>query len=121
MAHPRTRTAFLSSTGADLTEYREQAYQAINRLDGWKCVRMEDFGARHWDVDSFCKKKVAECDLFIGIIGHRFGSHPKGSKQSYTQREYAAAKRKPRLMFVAWDKFPVPADLREAQWMHNAQ
>ncbi len=119
MAH--TRTAFLSSTGADLTEYREKAHQAINSLQGWKCVRMEDFGARDWDVDSFCKRKVGDCDLFIGIVGHRFGSNPSGSKESYTQREYAASEGKPRLMFVAWDKHAVPADLREEDWKHDAQ
>jgi hypothetical protein len=39
-------TVFLSSTGADLREYREAALLAMQKLDGWKCVRMEDFGAR---------------------------------------------------------------------------
>jgi hypothetical protein len=26
---------------------------ALQKLDDWKCVRMEDFGARAWDVDTF--------------------------------------------------------------------
>jgi formylglycine-generating enzyme required for sulfatase activity len=116
-----TRTAFLSSTGADLAPFREAVFNAINRLDGWKCVRMEDFGVRHWDVESFCLKKVAECDLFVGIVGHRFGSHPPKSKRSNTQREYAAAKGRPRLIFLASDDFPVPANLREPEWKLKAQ
>ena len=45
------KTVFLSSTGKDLTEYREAAYKAIEGLDGYHCVRMEDFGARDWDAD----------------------------------------------------------------------
>ena len=87
-----SKTAFLSSTGADLRLYRDAAFLAIQKLDGWKCIRMEDFGARDWDVDSFCRARAEECDLFVGIIGHRFGEGPKGSKESYTQREYRAAR-----------------------------
>src|ERR1039458_1582485 len=85
------RKVFLSSTGADLRTYREVAYAALHKLDDWKCIRMEDFGARDWDVDTFCQKKVKDCNLFIGIIGHRFGDGPKGTKESFTQREYHAA------------------------------
>jgi hypothetical protein len=117
------RTVFLSSTGADLRAYRETAFLAIQKLDGWNCVRMEDFGARDWDVDTFCREKVKECDLFVGIIGHRFGDGPKDSKESYTQREYRAAVEasKPRLLFLAPDDFAVPANLREPEWKLDAQ
>jgi HEAT repeat protein len=52
---------------------------------------MEDFGARDKMTDEFCHSKVAECDLFVGIVGHYFGSCPKGSDKSYTQQEYDAA------------------------------
>jgi hypothetical protein len=111
----QVRNVFLSSTGGDLTAYRKAAYEAIQGLDDWKCVRMEDFGARDWDVDTFCRAKVQECDLFIGIIGNRFGSGPKGSKDSYTQREYQAARdaHRPVLLFLASDDFPVPGNLLE--------
>jgi hypothetical protein len=67
------RKVFLSSTGADLRAYRDAAYSALQKLDGWKCVRMEDFGARDWDVDSFCREQVKACDLFVGIIGPALG------------------------------------------------
>lgn len=40
------RTVFLSSTSKDLESYREAAYRAIEGLDGYRCVRMEDFGSR---------------------------------------------------------------------------
>jgi formylglycine-generating enzyme required for sulfatase activity len=117
------RKVFLSSTGADLRTYREAAYAALHNLDDWHCIRMEDFGARDWDVDTFCRNKVKDCHLFIGIIGHRFGDGPKETQQSYTQREYHAdveAKR-PRLLFLAPDDFPVPAKPREPEWKSEAQ
>jgi hypothetical protein len=117
------RTAFLSSTGVDLAAHREAVALAINRLDGWKCIRMEDFGARDEQVDAYCQRATEECHLFIGIIGHRYGNGPKGTKESYTQREYAAARAagKPRLLFLAPKDFPIPADLIEPAWRITAQ
>src|ERR1022692_2757171 len=84
---------------------------------------MEDFGARGWDVDSFCRDKAKECDLFVGIIGHRFGDGPKDSKESYSQREYRAARaaKKPILLYLAPDDFSIPANLTEAAWKIKAQ
>jgi tetratricopeptide (TPR) repeat protein len=110
-----TRSVFLSSTSRDLTEYRQVVIKAINGLDDYKCVAMEDFGARDWAADDFCRAKVAECDLFVGIVGHLYGSCPEGCAQSYTEREYdaAIAAERPRLMFIAPEDLPFPGNLRE--------
>ena len=97
------KTAFLSSTARDLAKHREEVYRAIEGLIGYHCVRMEDFGARDKVADEFCRAKVAECDLLVGIVGHLYGSCPPGSEQSFTEREYEAAVAAgiPRLMFLA--------------------
>ena len=109
------KTAFLNSTAKDLVEYRDAAYKAIEGLDDWHCVRIEDFGARDWAFYDFCLARVAECDLFMGVVGHLHGSCPEGSKQSYTEREYEAAIAAgvPRLMFIAPEDFLLPANLIE--------
>jgi hypothetical protein len=108
-----TTTVFLSSTAKDLQRYRDAVHAAILGMDGYHCLRMEDFGARDWESDEFCREKVGECDVFVGLIGHLNGSTPKGKKRSYTEREYEAAKAsgKPRLLFLAIDDLPVPAAL----------
>jgi tetratricopeptide (TPR) repeat protein len=108
------KTVFLSSTSKDLAPYRDAAYQAIEGLDGYHCVRMEDFGARTLESDDFCREKVRECDLFIGIVGLLYGSEHESGK-SFTEREYEAAVQtnKPRLIFVAPDDFPVAFNLVE--------
>jgi hypothetical protein len=80
-----TNTAFLSSTARDLAKYREAVYRAIEGLDGYHCVRMEDFGARNWEVDAFCRAKVTECDLFVGIVGHLYDNCPEVDEQSYAE------------------------------------
>ena len=82
---------FLSSTARDLQAYRDEVFHALQKCDDVHVVRMEDFGARAERTDEYCRRKVAECDLFVGIVGHYFGSCPKGSDKSYTQQEYDAA------------------------------
>jgi Domain of unknown function (DUF4062) len=59
---------------------------------------------------------VAACDVFVGIVGHVYGSCPAGTERSYTEREYDAAvsAAKPRRLFVAPDDFPLPANLIES-------
>jgi hypothetical protein len=111
---PTIRRVFLSSTAKDLKEYREAAYQAIEG-PYHHCDRMENWGAQDDEADHFCAQRVEECDVFVGIVGHCYGSLPKGKRKSYTEREYDVARRtgKPRLMFVAPDDFPVPASLIE--------
>ena len=109
------KTVFLSSTAKDLTAYRKAAGDAINALEGYKCIRMEEFGARDAMADDFCREKVAECDVFVGILGHCYGGSPKGSEESYTEQEYDSAiiAGVPRLMFLAPEDFPLPTNLRE--------
>ena len=85
------RTVFLSSTAKDLEAYRDAAYRAIEGLDGFHCVRMEDFGARAEQADDFCREKIAECEVAVFLVGLCQGSAPEGSTQSYTDGEYAAA------------------------------
>jgi formylglycine-generating enzyme required for sulfatase activity len=110
------RTVFLSSTARDLGPHREAVAKAILKLDDFKPVRMEDFGARDWEADAFCRAKVAACDVFVGLIGHLYGSSPEGQEVSFTEREYDAAAEAgiPRLLFLASDDLPLPPSLRES-------
>ena len=54
------KNVLLRSTGRDLAQYREAVYRAIEGLDGYNCVRMEDFGARDWEADNFCLSRAWE-------------------------------------------------------------
>src|SRR5438045_978279 len=99
------RKVFLSSTARDLGPHREAVFAAIRALDGFQCVRMEEFGARAWEADAFCRARVAECDVFLGLVGHLYGSSPEESEVSFTEREHDAAfaASVPRLLFLASD------------------
>src|SRR5437879_6235677 len=97
---------FLSSTSKDLSRYRNAVYEAIVGLDGFQCVRMEDFGARHIPAKEFCRQKIATCDLFVCLVGLCHGSPVPDSEESYTILEYrtAVVLSLPRLIFVSSDE-----------------
>ena len=92
---------FVSSTTEDLEDYRSALVRQFPRLD--VLYRgMEFFGARHQPPKDVMLTEVGMCDLFLGILGNRYGSVDPESGLSYTELEYREAMRKriPTLMFV---------------------
>jgi hypothetical protein len=107
------RQVFISSTAKDLEKFRKAVIEKIELMDDWKCVAMERFGPREGDTVEVCKKLVQKCELFLGIVGHCYGSRPKDSPTSYTEHEYEAAVTANirRLMFVARDELKPASEL----------
>jgi Domain of unknown function (DUF4062)/Pentatricopeptide repeat domain len=105
---------FLSSTSKGLEACREAVFTAIQRLDGCRCVRMEDFGARPAPPEEFCSTAVANCDLFVCIVGPFYGSRTP-TDRSFTQYELDAAihAKKPCFVFMTTDDYPVAANQTE--------
>src|ERR1700730_1934602 len=83
----RMKRVFLSSVAHGLESFRDAACKAINGLDVYHCVRMEDFGARTDSPLEVSVQAVRSCHIFIGIIGQRYGSCPPGSPLSFTELE----------------------------------
>ncbi len=108
---------FLSSTSKDLVAFRQRAEKAINSLDGFHCIAMENFGARDATAAEYCPDLVAECEVFVLVIGAMYGSSPSDSETSFTELEYikAVELKKPRLVFVASDEFTLPRSLSDRQ------
>jgi hypothetical protein len=66
---------FLSSTSADLKDYRRTVADTLGRL-GQFAVRMESFGAKPAKPLPKCREEVARSDALIVIVGHRYGWVP---------------------------------------------
>lgn len=105
---------FLSSTGRDLKACREAAFKAIQGLRH-HCVRMEDFHGSAIKIEDFDDQRIAECDLFVIVLGLMHGTCPKGSEKSYTELEYdtAVKLKKPYFVFLTSDNFPLKGNLIE--------
>jgi Domain of unknown function (DUF4062)/ATPase family associated with various cellular activities (AAA) len=93
-------TVFLSSTWTDLVEYRRAVSDAIQQSD-FHSLSMP-FPATGQPPLEVCLGKLDQADLYVGIIGSRYGSSPKGSEKSYTHLEYEHARAKgiPTLIFL---------------------
>src|SRR5262245_8202266 len=114
--HASVIKVFLSSTAKDLAAYREAVDRVIRDLREFYCFPMENFGAQDAPPSDFCRDEIGRCDVFVAIIGHCYGSRPTRHGDSFTHAEYAAAvaAAKPRLVFVAPEDFPTPANLIRA-------
>jgi hypothetical protein len=81
---------FLSSMFIDLEEERNAVYERLRHE--FDVVRMEDFGARNKVPVETCVSEVESSDVYVLILGHRYGSLAPGYGASYTQVEYEAAR-----------------------------
>ena len=92
---------YLSSTLNDLGPERQAAKEAL----GGECTVVESYTADERSVRESCLADVAECDLYIGILGRRYGFIPAGESHSITELEYQRAREHnlPTLIFVKDD------------------
>lgn len=93
------KTVFISSTFLDLEEERKEIWNALKKFN--VIVKgMEEFGARPEDSLTTCLNEVEQSDIYIGIIGVRFGSIDKKTNKSYTQLEYEKALESGKLILI---------------------
>ena len=95
---PSRLRVYLSSTLIDLEPERE----AVRKALGGQCVVVESYTADERSVRDSCLADVAGCDLYIGIVGMRYGAVAKDKTCSITHLEYleARARQIPTWIFV---------------------
>jgi hypothetical protein len=94
---------YLSSTRKDLEAERKAVEEAL----GGKCVVKQSYGASENDLVATCLDDVGTCDMYIGIVGLRYGycpvdpaRNPAGKSITELEYEQAIAKDVPRYVFV---------------------
>jgi Domain of unknown function (DUF4062) len=85
------KRAFTSSVMAELATER-QAVAAGIRTVGMRAVMFEEFGGRDADPEEAYLAEVEGSDIYIGILGKRYGK-PLKSRFSPTHAEYRHAER----------------------------
>jgi hypothetical protein len=94
---------FVSSTRDDLSEYRAAVQQSFPALDLDVLYRgMEFFCARPNRPHDVIIQELLECDLYLGILAHSYGTSDPESGLSFTELEYQTAKREgiPTIFFL---------------------
>lgn len=108
---------FVSSTYDDLTEHRSVLERSL-ALSGIPYNAMEHFGSTTKTPLQTCLNAVSQSDVYVGILGTRYGGAPIGNKLSFTEREYrtALAKKMPMLLYLIDERTAtVPARLVAAE------
>ena len=102
----KTVQVFLSHT-SDMAQFPEgrtfvqAALDAVGRAR-MAPVDMRYFAARDGMPADYCRQQVRACDIYVAIIGFRYGSVVAGEGVSYTESEFLAASSAglPRLVFL---------------------
>ena len=81
---------FISSTFKDLSEQRKQAVEVIFE-QGHIPIALERFSPANESDLSVIKKAISECQIYILILGHRYGELIPETNKSYTELEYDIA------------------------------
>jgi hypothetical protein len=110
------RRVFISHT-SEFSKYPENrsfidaAIAAINRA-GCVPFDMSYFTARDEKPAKYCIEHVQECEMYVGVIGFRYGSPVRDRPEvSYTELEFEAASQAPtktRLVFLLDPASKVP-------------
>lgn len=84
---------FLSSTYVDLAEIRGELSRWLSEVFGADLVIMETFGSDAAPPDITSVRKVRDCDIFVGIYAHRYGTVDPTTGKSITELELDEAER----------------------------
>ena len=108
---------YISATYADLKDYRAAVYDILRKLR-LDVIAMEDYVATDAYPLHKCLDDVAACDLYVGLVGWRYGYIPdrdNPENQSITELEYrrAGASKVPRLMFLVDKNAPWPDGFKD--------
>jgi hypothetical protein len=104
----------VSSTSADLKSYRQAVRDVINDLR-FTFIGMEEFAPTAQAPADLIRRKVNQSQIYLGILGMRYGYVDPGTGLSMTELEYrqAVANEKRICMFVMDKNAPIVASMVE--------
>jgi len=91
---------FLSSTFRDLQDQRKKTVSTIVEA-GHIPIALENFSASSESDLVIIEEAIRSSQIYVLILGHRFGEVPEGESRSYTEIEYDLA-RKHELLILAF-------------------
>jgi Domain of unknown function (DUF4062)/NACHT domain len=111
----RDLVVMISSTAWDLPEHRKQLLQAC--LDAkMRPVMMENLAASDDTALEASLRMVDEADIYLLVLGYRYGACPRDKHKSYTHLEYEHARderKMPRVTFIMSKEHPVLPEIVE--------
>ena len=93
----------------------QAALDAVARA-GMVPVDMRYFAARDGKPADYCRERAADCEIYVAVVGFRYGSLVRGEAASYTELEFDAAGTagRPRLVFLLEGTAGLPPGFADA-------
>lgn len=99
------KKVFVSSTYIDLIPHRKSVWELLKNFNA-EVKGMEEFGARSSAPLETCIEQAFESDIYVGIIGMRYGSIDERTGKSFTEVEYETAfKQKEEVLIYLFDEY----------------
>ena len=115
----KTSQVFISHTSdmalfPEVRSFVQAAMDAVDRA-GMAAVDMRSFAARDGEPAEYCRRRVRECEIYVGVIGFRYGSLVPRELVSYTELELieAGLADLPRLVFLMAETAGLPPELAD--------
>ena len=80
---------FVSSTWLDLKPERGRVEEVLDRFKDTKFIGMERFGSHPETTRVESLREIDQCDLYLGIIGGRYGSGITEAEYESTSKRVA--------------------------------
>jgi O-acetyl-ADP-ribose deacetylase (regulator of RNase III) len=111
---PVPNSVFVSSTSFDLKPHRQAVRDVIEGLR-LNFIGMEEFTPTELPPVDVIRREVTKCQVYLGILGMRYGYVDPGTGKSMTELEYtqAIASDKKIRMFVMDEHAPILASMTE--------
>jgi len=114
----REKRAFISSVMTELAEERRAVATGVRAL-GLRAVMFEEFGGRDADPEGAYLAEVEGSDIYIGILGKRYGT-PLKTRFSATHTEYLHAE-KHALRIAVWTSAATDREGHEQSFLEEVR
>jgi hypothetical protein len=109
---------FISSTILDMPSEREAALRAVDKVGGFAVMSEFTMEAQSKDSVTACLDKVRDSDIYVLILGGKYGWQPEG-KESITELEYQTALDK-KIPILAYNT-TYPKEKRQEEFLFKVQ
>lgn len=93
---------FISSTYEDMVDIRKAVLEQLQYTEDYNPIGMEQFPATDESQLDYIRDKMEVTDLYVLILGGRYGSLIPGENISYTHKEYRMAQAIPNVKVLAF-------------------
>lgn len=113
-------TVMISSTQIDLQPERDEVERAIRSLH-LQALRAETLGSRSGPSRQVCLDMARDCDLYVLILGERYGWVDAQTDKSVTELEFEQARRSDETKILIYRKSDISPEPRQAEFIGRVE